>query len=214
MAGTLLGLAINAVRWGAADFYAKEAYAYTVKFSEKQGNSTIDDWQAAYQAAQTALAFNANDADVYHRIGILYSLAADYLADSKEQQQLYREKALLHYQLSLSLRPTFSAVWANLAVVKYKQGQFDALFEQALVNAAKTGGWQVYPMQLVVELGINSWFRLSGAGRQMVINTLVRSLQLKKIAKITATMLRNSRYRLALCRTGDLPESIELLCKK
>ncbi len=208
---------VIANRVAIANFYAKESAFYLDQLNHNNTETAYNSWQLAQTQANKALAWNVNDANALHRMGIVHAVFAERFANTAQQRQATWQQAISYYQSALQLQPAASAIWANLALAYTQAALLKDAWQQAVNNAFISAPWQHYTLQVVTQIGMQHWFRLSETNQQNVLTSLEHRLLLEQQTKqrksVTAQLLHNSRYRLAICRHTPLPETVQQACQ-
>ena len=68
-------------------------------------------------------------------------------------------------------------VWNKRTVVKYRLGQINDEFYEALHNAERLGPWEPVIQRMVIEVGLNKWLMFSKSERTFVLETISHALE-------------------------------------
>lgn len=151
----LLYMIYIAGSWGLADVYFRAAVKELSHW--QSGKITLEDkdWDRLRVDLSKAVELDPNNPEFHEKLA--FAIEGRFLnVESKEPKaQVYRELALQHYRKSVHLRPVWAYAWANVASIKYRLGQIDEEFFEALHNVVKLGPWEPGLQRLVIEIGIN-----------------------------------------------------------
>lgn len=134
-----------------------------------------EDWDRALEHAERAVWLSPVNADYRELLGSIYELRHPLAYIGDEQARSSREQALLHFRAAVERRPTWPFGRTRLAYALVRLGRVDAELEAALAEAARLGPWEPQVMLAILDVGLDSWFRLSPEARRVVSDTLVRS---------------------------------------
>ena len=148
----LLGCCLAALNQISATLHYHEAKNRLTTWHRQGTIDSVADYEAAKSAAREALAASHNNplyldvlADIY-QWGLYKELEKDRTAASQTAMQLY--------QLSLTQRPAWPVTWANMALLKWRSGEFDEAFHHYLARADALGKSQPEVHLLFAELGL------------------------------------------------------------
>ena len=176
----LIGVCVICARWGLADRIVVDA-------SERQ--SALQDRIArtgepadAREVASLADALfllaqqlEPGNPDIPEQLGGLYALkvrnggAGGIIGNQGA-------KALEQFSSAVVMRPSSPYAWANLARIKYDQGQVDDIFYRALDNAMRLGPWERDVQFAVVDLGFALWDKAPTALRPRILSVVQNGL--------------------------------------
>lgn len=154
-----------------------------------QGRATLRAWdtgarrlnEADLQGAQLrlerALALTPGDAALAEDLGRLHELRTQGLRASGAAGVAGLNQSLDYLRRSLRGRPTSPYTWANLALVKSRQGALDAEFLRAIERAALLGPWEPEVQLALADIGFRDWARLAPATRAAVHQAMQRGLK-------------------------------------
>ncbi len=180
----VLMFALWSLLWLVADLSAFRARAWAETWSHQAQQAAArgasyaprqQDWSVAQAHAERAVRLSPANADYHELLGVIHELRHPLADIGDETARPDREQALLHFRAAIERRPTWPYVRARLAYALVRLDRVDAELESTLAEAARLGPWEPPVMLAIVDIGLDSWFRLSPAGRQVVSDTLVRS---------------------------------------
>lgn len=125
------------------------------QWRESEKINSQGDYILAKETAQKAVELSNNNplyldvlADIY-QWGLYQKLESDPVNVTKMAMQLYK--------LSIQNRPSWPVTWANMAVLKWRNGEFDEDFKFYLSQADKFGKSQPEVHLLFTELGLAAY---------------------------------------------------------
>ncbi|MFD3316127.1 VpsP family polysaccharide biosynthesis protein [Alteromonas macleodii] len=125
------------------------------QWRESEKINSQGDYILAKETAQKAVELSNNNplyldvlADIY-QWGLYQKLESDPVNVTKKAMQLYK--------LSIQNRPSWPVTWANMAVLKWRNGEFDENFKFYLSQADKFGKSQPEVHLLFTELGLAAY---------------------------------------------------------
>lgn len=144
----------------AADWSSSVARQDLNRWATGKVSHTPEQWEAARQALQTAVARTPRDATLHDALAQLYSLQGRELwttgmADSPEVVA-YRA-AMVHQQTSISLRPTHAMAWANLALIQYAVNDTPEALISSWREAARLGPRETEVTETLVYVASQVW---------------------------------------------------------
>jgi hypothetical protein len=142
MLAGLTWLGVTAARYSVAGSASSNAAREIERMSRSQGNS--GSWWTDDLARATRDA--PGDPTAHELLGL--GLAAQ----SNDPQVL--ESARKELLAAIALRPGSGYTWANLAALKYRLGETDAVFEKALVNAMRLAPFELEVQRDVADYGL------------------------------------------------------------
>lgn len=126
-----------------------------MQWKESEKINSQGDYVLAKETAEKAVELSNNNplyldvlADIY-QWGLYQKLESDPVNVSQKAMQLYQE--------SIQNRPSWPVTWANMAVLKWRNGEFDEGFEFYLSQADKFGKSQPEVHLLFTELGLAAY---------------------------------------------------------
>ncbi|GJM05308.1 MAG: hypothetical protein DHS20C09_12990 [marine bacterium B5-7] len=141
--------------WGLADFYYRSAERELNNW--QSGKITLEDkdWDRLRTNLTKAVDLDPNNPEFHEKLALSIEGRFLNVVSKEPKAQVYRDLALQHYRKSVQLRPVWPYAWANLASIKYRLGQIDEEFFEALHNVVKLGPWEPGLQRLVIEIGMN-----------------------------------------------------------
>lgn len=136
------------------DYQTQQWFDYWQEQTKKHPDYQIKeaDYQLVMQGAKAALARQPLQADYLRHA----AAAADwYVLRGERGSPSYagaREEALAYFRQLTQLQPFWPENWFNLAVVKARQQQLDAEFNQAFIRALELGPWEKRLQKRAAEL--------------------------------------------------------------
>lgn len=100
---------------------------------------SVEDWDKLRANLSRALELDPDNADIHNILALAIEGRFSNVAPEDDMAAPFRQKALEHYRHSVTLRPVWPYSWVKLALVKYRLGQIDDEFYEALHNAENLG---------------------------------------------------------------------------
>lgn len=108
-----------------------------------------------------------------------------------------RQQALANFRQALTRRPTSGHGFINVALMKFRLGEVDQEFSQALLQAMRRGPWEPKVQLLAVELGLATWQALSDSTRESLKQAIHTQAQWQLVKQKPALQTLLKRYRRA-----------------
>ena len=198
--------------WGLADVYYRPAMNELKNW--RLGKITLEDkdWDELQVNLSKALALDPDNPEIHESLGLAIEGRFFGIVSRDGEAQPYRQLALEHYKKSILLRPVWPYAWAALSSVKYRLGQIDDEFFQALHNVAKLGPWEPGLQRLVVEMGMNEWKAFPFKEREFILEVVTRALQ-KQPHKILP-LIKSKGFLDLICLLYKDKQSVINYCEK
>ncbi len=163
--------------WGLADIYFSSAKNEIEHW--KSGKITLEDkdWDRLRANLSKAVKLDPNNPEIHEKLAYVIEGRFFNVVSKEPKAQIVRLLALEHYRKSVHLRPVWPYAWANVASIKYRLGQIDDEFFEALHNVVKFGAWEPGLQRLVVELWINELKAFPQEEHQFVLEVVSRALE-------------------------------------
>jgi polysaccharide biosynthesis protein VpsP len=173
----LLSLIYVATNWGMADFHYRPAMNQLRNWSQGKVELENKDWNKLRVSLSKALELEPNNPEIHEVLALAIEGRFSNMAPKDAEANVYRRLALEHYRKSVLLRPTWPYAWNKLTVVKYRLGQIDDEFYEALHNAERLGPWEPVIQRMVLEVGLINWLVFSKPERTFVLQTISHALE-------------------------------------
>jgi len=198
--------------WGLADIHFSLAKKEINNW--QSGKITLEekDWDRLRATLSKAVRLDPKNPEI-HEI-LAYAIEGHFFtAVSKEPEaQTVRLLALEHFRKAVILRPVWPYGWANLASIKYRLGQIDDEFFEALHNTVKFGPWEPGLQRLVVELWLNELAAFPQEEHRFVLEVVSRALE-KQPDRILE-LIRKKGYLALICLIKKDNTSVVDYCEK
>jgi hypothetical protein len=193
----LLWVSIASVSRGIADFYY---YPVKKSFSAwERGKLTQD--QAELERIQgllnQAIAWDANNAVLIEARGRM----SDWTSVNMQDRKKYYQHALDDFLSAATLLPSSPWLWMNIALMKARLNQPDALLGGSLVNASRLGPGRNEVARVVVEIGLAGWNRFSQEARQAAMEGVHLVLQSKNGGSFISEAANRHRKKALICQS-------------
>jgi tetratricopeptide (TPR) repeat protein len=164
LAGTLCVVAACVVQQAtvlmAADWTSSTTRHDLSKWATGETAHTPEQWEAARQALQEAIALTPRDATLHDALAQLYGVRGRALwttgAPDSPEVTAYRE-ALSHQEASIRLRPTNAMAWANLALMQYAVNETPDVLFKSWREAARLGPREHEVTETLVSVATQIW---------------------------------------------------------
>lgn len=166
-----------AAHWGLADVYYRPAMNQLKSWSLGKVELESKDWDELRISLYKAHELDPNSPEIHERLALAIEGRFSNAPANDAEAEVYRKLALEHYRQSVKLRPVWPYAWNKLTVVKYRLGQIDDEFYEALHNAERLGRWEPIIQRMVIEVGLINWLVFSESERAFVLETLSRALE-------------------------------------
>ena len=123
----------------------------------EQGNSNLQDWDAAWASLQAGLALTPDDPTLHELLGNLYSIAGRRDWKNPDKRRQHNRQAATHYEKALALRPGSSAAWAALASARQVMEDDPARVHAAWSQARKLGPFEGHVQPLLMHVVLAQW---------------------------------------------------------
>ena len=131
-----------------------------------------------------------SDPTTQELLGILYS--------GRRDSAEYLSNGVVHFTHALQMRPVSPYTWANLAEVKYNQGDTGAIFQLALGRAAELGPSEPEVQRMMADYGLAVWNEVALPTRQVIDRMVGAGLRRNPLEML---QISERRGRLAIaCR--------------
>lgn len=139
----LASLAVLAVPPGIADLSAFAPRQSLARLDETNALPTPVQWRAAQRPLERAARLDPDNPSHYEEMARWHERYTLRLSPKSELARAYLEQSAADLRRAAALRPSSPYTWANLAVVLRRLERYDAEFQQAVLNAARLGPWEV-----------------------------------------------------------------------
>lgn len=184
-------LAYTAGRWGLADLNAVEPRSAIRQWAAGKAMPVPGDVEAVRIALERVLRLEPDDPGVKEELGFVHGWAAAQAFAGGDGAQ-HAAAALRYLHTAVRERPVSSYAWAALAAAKWRMRITDAQFEHALREASRLGPWEPQVQLALVDTGLQAWPVLPATTRQVVQDTVGRSL-LRQDAAVFAIARKHGR---------------------
>jgi tetratricopeptide (TPR) repeat protein len=186
-AGLGIALALTALRMGRADWLFSRSTQSMAEWSAKDARPDFEVWLAVRDDLARAVQLEPRDPRALEGLGVLH---AGRDAPVGNDRSGFQEQARDYLRRAAATRPTSPYTWANLAVVKYRLGETDEEFRNALRQAVNYGPWEWEVQAIVADVGLAMLPELAPAERSMV-----EAMVMNGMKRNPAEMLRIAQRR-------------------
>lgn len=173
IAFTLSVCGFFAFSWGLANLYFYKADYYLASWYEEGKVESKADWEDALGAINKAIENHPNHPHYHNIAAKILEWGATH---NYEERTVLLNQALTNMKNSLSLRPGWSDSWINIAMIKWRLGEIDDEFWQAIKLAIKHG-----PYMPDINIGASTiylafWSQLDLETRKVAIEQIERTM--------------------------------------
>ena len=198
--------------WGLADIYYRPAKIELKNWRSGKIELADKDWDRLRLNLSKALELDADNPEIHEMLALAMEGRFLNLASKDAGAQSSRQLALEHYRKSVLLRPAWPYAWAGLISVKYRLGQFDEDFFEALHNVVKLGPWEPGLQRLVIEIGLNEWNVFPIEEKKFVLEVVARALE-KQPGKILP-LIKEKGFLDLICFINQGKTNVVEYCEK
>jgi hypothetical protein len=186
-AGVGIALAVTALRMARADWLFSRSTLSMAEWSAKDVRPDFESWLAVRDDLARAVQLEPRDPRSLEGLGVLH---AGRDAPVGNDRSGFQEQARDYLRRAAATRPTSPYTWANLALVKYRLGETDGEFRNALRQAVNYGPWEWEVQAIVADVGLAMLPELAPEER-----SLVETMVMNGMKRNPAEMLRISQRR-------------------
>ena len=143
--------------WGITYVSSIQPHQYMLQLATNKRPFLEKQWRVAVKKMRTIVNNNPNNAQHRYDLARLYELAAYQKPIWNTDAIKHRNQAIKYYQQTLRLRPTWSNVWAELAMSKTLNLEFGDEVKSALSNALTYGPWEQGVFHKVLWVSVANW---------------------------------------------------------
>ena len=171
-------------------------------------------WEMVRSSLERALAYDRRNPDLLHELGAAYDAEVDIYPVGDDAAGKNRASARKYYIEALARRPTWPHDWIALALVKYRLGQVDAEFYQALHQAVALGPWEPSVKYVVADIGMHHWDKFDPAMRTLIIGIIHDGVKDSVSAMSMLNLVRRYDMLDVVCNDDNKNEAVENYCRK
>ena len=158
------------VKWGLASAGHDIAMSHISNWEKNQKIPSLSMWEEADRTLKSSVLLDDENADFYNDKGRFYEFSSRLKIDGLPSEEELLDEAAESFRHSISTRPEWAVPWANLLLVKFRQGKLDDEFRQALNKSSALGASVMEVQKVIVEVGITHWKSLREKERQSVLH--------------------------------------------
>lgn len=176
IATLVLGSAIyDSAKRGLADWRGMRWRHEISNWAERRSSPPPDRLQEAIATLIDTLGLTPEDPTLREHMGIAHELRASASPPGSLSARLNLAQSLEYFRQSAALRPTSPYTWANILLAKYRLGQFDDEYFDAMRNALTFGPWEPAVQLIVADAALGAWDRLDEDLRARATENLRRA---------------------------------------
>jgi len=198
--------------WGLADIYYRPAMNELKSW--RSGKVTLEDkdWDRLRIKLSRALELDSDNPEIHENLALAIEGRFINTVSKDANAEPSRQLALEHYRKSVLLRPIWPYAWAGLISVKYRLGQFDDEFYEALHTVERLGPWEPGLQRLIAVIGLNEWNVFPIEEKKFVLEVISRALE-KQPYKILPIIKRKGFLEL-ICFINQGKSNVVEYCEK
>jgi hypothetical protein len=199
---------------GLASLYAYPGKSTLALWQDGKRHLRQQDWNMVRNSLERALPYDRHNPDLLHDLGAVYDAEVAYYTPGDDAAAKNRTMARQYYLAALAGRPTWPHDWIVLALVKYRLGQIDAEFYQALRRAMALGPWEPSLKLVVADIGLHHWEKFDHAMRELVAGIIRDAVNKRDTAMDMLNLLRRYDRLDMVCNDDVADESVRNYCKQ
>lgn len=165
--------------WGLAYVSAIQPHQLMLQWASNKRPFSEKQWHVAIDKMQAIVNDNPNNAQHIYDLARLYDLSAYQKPIWSDEAIKHRSQAITLYKQALERRPTWSGVWADLAMSKTLNLEFGDDAKQALSNALTFGAWEQGVFHKVLWVSVANWNALPGELQLQIENKIKETVNSK-----------------------------------
>ena len=187
--GLGIGLAGTALRMGRTDWLFSRSMHSISEWSAQSVKPDFESWLEVRRDLTRAVQFEPDDPRVLESLGVLH---AGREAPVGNDRSGFQEQARDYLRRAAAARPTSPYTWASLAMVKYRLGETDEEFRNALRQAAAYGPWEWEVQAVIVDIGLAVFPELTAPDRHLVETMLFNGMRRNPAETLRISQRRGS----------------------
>lgn len=169
----------------------------------------IDRWRAG-KLAPDSLKLNAMQAELHKALelapqnpnlmedlGRFYAARVERGSPYEPAVREIRQQSLLYFRQAAAQRPTSGHAWANVALMKFRLGEFDLEYTLALEQALRRAPWEPQVQLLAIEIGLAGWQVLADSTREKLKQAIRSQGEWQLVNQKAPLLALLKRYRRA-----------------
>jgi polysaccharide biosynthesis protein VpsP len=193
---------------GLADIYAHKSYSTLKKWQLAPFTMSDREWNAIQTSLEKAHHYDPENPEIMMAAGLAHEGRFAFSAVELPEARPARLIALAYYRESVKLRPTWPYGWVDLALVKYRLGEIDDEFYNALNTSAELGPWEPGVQKVIIDIGLHGWSLMNEDAHTLVLNTIKNAAVHSNKGHVNSIIEQLKRYNILYyaCHTvGDDP---------
>ena len=201
-------------KWGMADIYYQPEVIKFKKLRDKKIELTQEDWDISHSNLTKAMKLDPYNPYIHEYFALVLEGLAAVSNPQDKKADLYRQQALAHYKESIIFRPTWPHAWISLASSKYKLGQVDDEYYEALSKAEQFGSWELVVQKFIIDIGLHGWSDFSKENRAFTLEVISNAMQHSNIKHVINMLdvIRNRGYLNIVCLLHNDKDIVKNYC--
>jgi len=207
----LIGLIITTGSWGLADINVKSTQRSLLLWENDVNTLNKAEWTIAYDRVSKAIGQNPLNPELLTLMANVQEWKI-YLDSGDVENSHYLTLALKNYRKAAELRPSWPYTWSHISLVKYRMGEIDQEFQQAIEIATKSGPWEPGVQQIIAEVGLSAWQELDIGMREKIARNINRGITMQPILMLN--ILKKHGHLKMVCYQKKNDPVIKKFCEK
>lgn len=187
--GLGVALSITSFRMGRADWLFSRSMHSMAGWAAQSARPDFESWLEVRRDLTRAVQFEPDDPRVLESLGVLH---AGRDAPVGNDRSGFQEQARDYLRRAAAARPTSPYTWASLAMVKYRLGETDEEFRNALRQAAAYGPWEWEVQGVIADIGLAVFPELNASDRHLVETMLFNGMRRNPAETLRISQRRGS----------------------
>ena len=209
----LMCLIYVSANWGVADIYYRSAKSQVTKVRDGKIELAEVDWDKIQINLSDAIKLDPGNPELHEYLALAIE---SNLKSENNLSETSGLKALAHYKKSISLRPVWPHAWISLAVLKYRLGQIDDEYYDALKNAERLGPWEPVVQRFIVDIGLHGWPNFPKSNRLFTLKMISNAMEhIEKSHSVNVLNIATAHgYLNIVCLLNQNKPRVANYCKK
>ncbi len=169
-------LIVSITRLGVADIYAQASYRTLKAWQLSPFEMSDKKWDDIQNDLERAREFDPANPELLMALGQAHEGRFADAGIQLPEGRTDREQALEYYRQSVQLRPGWPYGWIDLALVKYRLGELDREFHDAVLLSLELGPSEPGVQKVLIEIGLHGWNDVNDEMHTLVFDTIKKAL--------------------------------------
>lgn len=198
-----------------ADAYAHQSYRTLKAWQLSPFEMSTKEWDGIRNNIERAHELDPGNPELLMALGLAHEGRFAHYAVQLPEAEQDRKKALVYYRQSVKLRPSWPYGWIDLALVKYRLGELDREFYDALAISTELGPWEPGVQKVIIEIGLHGWNEINDDAHTLVLDTIKKAVVHSDKKHVSSIIKQLKQYNIlyyACLSVGDDPY-LQNVCK-